>query len=154
MKKGYFGIGIYETKEETNVGTLWRSAYNFDADFIFTIGARYKKQRTNTTVTERHIPLFHFEDWEDFIKHAPKEAEIVFIEQTDGAKQLSEFSHPKQAIYILGAEDYGVPVELMRGHQKVEFDTPICLNVAVAGSIVMYDRKLKTPTPITNEDKK
>jgi len=27
---------------------------------------------------------------------------------------------------------------------KVEFDTPICLNVSVAGSIVMYDRKLKT----------
>lgn len=45
MKKGYYGIGIYETKEETNVGTLWRSAQNFGADFIFTIGARYKTQK-------------------------------------------------------------------------------------------------------------
>jgi tRNA (guanosine-2'-O-)-methyltransferase len=143
MKKGYYGIGIYETKEHTNVGTLWRSAYNFGADFIFTIGARYKKQPTNTTKTERHTPLFHYEDWEDFIKHKPKGAELVFIEQVEGATQLKDFVHPKQAIYILGAEDYGIPKEFMRSHRKVEFDTPICLNVSVAGSIVLYDRNIK-----------
>lgn len=143
MKKGYYGIGIYETKEGENVGTLWRSAYNFGADFIFTIGKRYRKQPSNTTATERHIPLFHFDSWDDFIQHQPKEAEIVFIEQTKGSKKLHEVSHPKQAVYILGSEDRGVPLEIMRGHQKVEFDTPICLNVAVAGSIVMYDRQIK-----------
>ena len=143
MKRGYFGIGIYETKEYTNVGTLWRSAYNFGADFIFTIGKRYKKQATDTTRTSRHIPLFHYEDWADFKKHLPDNIGIVFIEQTDGAKLLHEFNHPKQAVYILGAEDYGIPVELMRGHRKVQFDSPICVNVAVAGSIVMYDRQIK-----------
>ena len=140
MKKGYYGIGIYEAKESTNIGTLWRSAYNFGADYIFTIGARYKKQRTNTTESQRHIPLFHYEDWDDFIKHTPKEADIVCIEQVDGAEKLPNFVHPEQAVYVLGAEDYGIPIELMKGHRKVEFDTPICLNVAVAGSIIMYDR--------------
>ncbi len=143
MKKGYYGIGIYETKETTNVGTLWRSAMNFGADFIFTIGARYKKQRTDTCKTWRNIPLFAYENWEDFMKHLPKDCELVFIEQTDDSKDLKEFNHPKQAIYILGAEDYGVPKELMFGHRKVEIDSPMCLNVAVAGSIVMYDRKTK-----------
>ena len=143
MKKGYFGIGIYETKETTNVGTLWRSAMNFGADYIFTIGARYKKQRTDTTKTWRNIPLFAFKDWEDFISHLPKDAELVFVEQSEKAHPLVDFSHPKQAIYILGAEDYGVPEELMFGHRVVEIDTPMCLNVAVAGSIVMFDRKCK-----------
>jgi tRNA(Leu) C34 or U34 (ribose-2'-O)-methylase TrmL len=144
MKKGYYGIGIYETKEDTNVGTLWRSAMNFGADFIFTIGKRYKKQRSDTTKTWRNIPLYHYEDYADFIAHTPKDAELVFIEQTDGAHQLKNFSHPKQAIYILGAEDYGVPEDLMFGHRKVEIETPMCLNVAAAGSIVMYDRSIKS----------
>lgn len=68
---------------------------------------------------------------------------MVFVEQTEDSKPLETAAHPKRAIYILGAEDYGVPTELMRGHQKVQIDTPMCLNVASAGSIVMYDRHLK-----------
>lgn len=143
MKKGYYGIGIYETKEETNIGTLWRSAQNFGADYIFTIGKRYKKQRTDTCKTWRNIPLFHYENWNDFQNHLPKDCELVFIEQTEDSKDLKEFIHPKQAVYILGAEDKGIPNELMFGHRKVEIDSPMCLNVAVAGSIVMYDRNCK-----------
>ncbi len=149
MKKGYFGIGIYETKEDTNVGTLWRSAMNFGADYIFTIGARYKKQPTDTCKTWRNIPLFAFKDWGDFVAHLPKEAELVFIEQSDSSVDLREFEHPKRAIYILGAEDHGIPVEIMQGHKQVEIDTPMCLNVAVAGSIVMFDRK-KSLSPDSN----
>lgn len=143
QKSGYFAIGIYETKENTNVGTLWRSAQNFGADFIFTIGARYEKQRSDTTKAWHNIPLFAFKDWEDFKAHIPQDADLVFIEQTEDSHDLKDFTHPKQAIYILGAEDYGVPPELMRGFRKVEIDTPMCLNVAVAGSIVMFDRKNK-----------
>lgn len=143
MKKGYYGVGIFEGKESTNMGTLWRSAMNFGADYIFTIGARYSKQRTDTTKTWRHVPLFHFKDWEDFMAHLPKDSDLVFIEQADGAVSLEKFAHPKQAIYILGAEDHGIPEDLMRGHRKVEIESPMCLNVAVAGSIVMYDRQTK-----------
>lgn len=143
MKRGYFAIGIYEPKTETNVGTLWRSAHNFGADFIFTIGKRYKKERTDTTKAERHIPLYHYKDIEDFKTHLPTGAEIVFIEQTTGARNIKETCHPERAIYILGAEDFGVPEEIMKGHQKVFIDTPMCLNVAVAGSIIMYDRSIK-----------
>lgn len=150
MKKGYFAIGIYETKESDNVGTLWRSAMKFGADYIFTIGARYKKQRTDTTKTWRNIPLFAYKDWDDFLEHIPRDAELVFVEQTDYAKPLETYSHPKQAIYILGAEDYGVPVELMRGQQKVQIKSPMCLNVAVAGSIVMYDRSTKSSATSTS----
>lgn len=77
------------------------------------------------------------------MEHIPRDTELVFVEQTEDAKPLKTYSYPKQAIYILGAEDYGVPVELMRGHRKVQIDSPMCLNVAVAGSIVMCDRALK-----------
>lgn len=145
MKRGYYAIGIYEPKTETNIGTLWRSAHNMGADYIFTIGKRYQKERGDTTKAWRHLPLYSFTDWQDFITHLPMDVELVFIEQTEEAHNLKNFSHPERAIYILGAEDYGVPVELMRGHRKVFIDTPMCLNVAVAGSITMYDRIIKTP---------
>lgn len=143
MKRGYFSIGIYEPKTETNIGTLWRSAHNFGADFIFTIGKRYKKERTDTTKAEKHIPLYNYKDFDDFKNHLPIGGELVFIEQTNGARNLKEANHPERAIYILGAEDYGIPENIMKGFQKIFIDTPMCLNVAVAGSIVMYDRKNK-----------
>lgn len=143
MKKGYYAIGIYEPKTETNIGTLWRSAHNFGADFLFTIGRRYAKERSDTTKAGRHIPLYDYKDWEDFISHLPDGCELVCVEQADGARELSAAVHPERAVYVLGAEDYGIPPDKMRGHQKVFIDTPMCINVAVAGSIVMYDRSLK-----------
>ena len=145
MKKGYFGIGIYNPKTTENMGTLWRSAHLFGSDFIFTIGRRYKKQPTDTAKSFRHIPLFNFEDWEDFIKHIPMNSKIVIVEQSE-RHQLGEFTHPKQAVYVLGAEDYGVPEEYWKGNMVVNIPTEkiTSLNVAVAGSIVLYDRYIKT----------
>lgn len=143
MKRGYFGIGIYHPKTTENIGTLWRSAHNFGADFIFTIGKRYQKQASDTTKAERHVPLYEYVTYEDFKNNLPKGCQIVFIEQTDKAKDLKDTSHPEACVYVLGAEDQGVPEELMKGHQVTFIDTPMCLNVAVAGSIVMYDRSIK-----------
>jgi tRNA(Leu) C34 or U34 (ribose-2'-O)-methylase TrmL len=144
MKRGYFGIGVYHPKTEENIGTLWRSAHNFGADFIFTIGKRYKKQASDTTKAERHVPLYEYTSFEDFKEHLPKGCQLVFIEQTEGANNLKDTTHPETCAYILGAEDYGVPEEMMKGYQKVFIDSPLCLNVAVAGSITLYDRQCKT----------
>lgn len=143
MERGYFGIGVYHPKTTENIGTLWRSASNFGADFIFTIGKRYRRQASDTLKTDRHIPLYEYESFDDFKKHLPKVCRIVCIEKCEGAKNIKEAIHPEAAVYLLGAEDYGIPDDLLIGHQKVFIDTPMCLNVAVAGSIVMYDRKNK-----------
>lgn len=145
MKKGYFGIGIYEGKSTDNVGTLWRAAYLYGADFIFTISHRYKYQPTDTQKTSRHIPLFNYVDYDDFIRHIPENGELVFIEQADGNKKLNGFNHPKQAIYILGAEDTGIPTELMKNNRVVEIESlePNSMNVSMAGTLVMYDRFIK-----------
>ena len=60
---GYYVIGIYHTKTECNVGTLYRSAYQLGAAFVFTIGRRYKKQASDTYNTTLHIPLYHYESF-------------------------------------------------------------------------------------------
>jgi tRNA(Leu) C34 or U34 (ribose-2'-O)-methylase TrmL len=144
MQRGYFGIGIYHPKTADNIGTLWRSAHNFGADFIFTIGARYKKQPSDTTKAPRHVPLYHYADIDDMKAHIPAGADLVFVEQTEGATDLRSFNHPEAAVYVLGAEDYGVPEDEMRGFRKVAISTPMCINVAVAGSILLYDRHAKS----------
>ena len=148
-KRGYFGIGVYHPKTTENIGTLWRSAHNFGADFIFTIGKRYKKQACDTTKAERHIPLYEYDTFEDFKNNLPKGCRIVCIEQSEKSRELSISTHPETAVYLLGAEDYGIPEKYMEGNQRVFINTPMCINVAVAGSIVMYDRQVKTKnTPI------
>ena len=144
--RGYFGIGIYHSKTPKNIGTLWRSAYIFGASFIFTIGKRYEKQISDTIKAIRHIPLWHFTDWKDFNDHSPYDCQVICVEITPNAKSLDNFVHPERAIYLLGAEDSGIPDGILRGKMKLVINTQkkFCLNVAVAGSIIMYDRHIKS----------
>lgn len=140
-KRGYFGIGVYQPKTKENIGTLWRSAYNFGAAFIFVIGKRYKQQCSDTQNTTKHIPLYEYETFEEFKKNMPKGAPLIAIELDKRAENIIGFDHPERAIYLLGAEDNGIPqVILDQCHKIVQFSTPRSLNVAVAGSIVMFHR--------------
>ena len=143
--KGFFGIGILAPKTASNVGTLWRSAYQLGASMLYTIGGRYKSSSTDTLNVPARIPLIELDDWNTFAEWAaPKAAVWVCIEM--GGTPLSEFVHPRNAIYILGSEDHGVPKSIVRGCREVvslECEMYGSYNVAVAGSIVMYDRLMK-----------
>lgn len=144
MKRGFFGIGIYEPKTIENLGTLWRSAHNFGASFIFTINNRYAEQCSDTTKAYRHIPLIFFKNINDFISFLPKNSELIGVEQTKRSVDIKSFKHPEGAIYLLGAEDIGLPSKILkRCSNIISVDTPMCLNVAVTGSIVMFDRNNK-----------
>jgi tRNA(Leu) C34 or U34 (ribose-2'-O)-methylase TrmL len=143
--RGFFGIGVYHPKTTENIGTLWRSAYLFGADFIFTVGARYHKQPSDTPDTSKHIPLYTYADLDDLVAHLPARSDLVCVELAEKAKELNESHHPERAVYLLGAEDYGIPQDFLVGHQTVIIPTEKTwsMNVAVAGSIVMYDRYVK-----------
>jgi tRNA(Leu) C34 or U34 (ribose-2'-O)-methylase TrmL len=142
---GYFGIGIIAPKTEQNVGTLWRSAYQLGASVLYTIGGRYKSSSTDTLNVPARIPLIELDDWNSFAEWAaPKAAVWVAIEM--GGTPLSQFKHPRIAIYILGSEDHGIPKNVLRGCREVvslESEQYGSYNVAVAGSLVMYDRMMK-----------
>lgn len=145
MTRGYFGIGIYNVKNGINVGGLWRHAQAFNASFIFTVGMRYRRREaSDTTAAMRHIPMFCYEDADDFLSHRPKDCSLVGVEIVAGSIPLGRFDHPERAIYLLGAEDHGLPSQLIEKCQVVvEIPTRLCLNVASAGAIVMYDRNTK-----------
>ena len=143
MPRGYFGIGIVGAKTETNVGTLLRSAHAFGAAFVFTVGHRYgRRQATDTTDATRHVPLWQFETLEELTAAVPLGCEMIGIEIDERSVALPEFKHPERALYILGAEDHGLTAEARdRCDALVQIPGAArCLNVAAAGSIVLYDR--------------
>ncbi len=146
MNRGFFGIGLYHPKTEENIGTLWRHAHLYGADFIYTIGRRYKPQCTDTRKVYRHIPLYHYLDYQEFHNHLPYGARMVCIELDDKAQPLPEVHHPQQAVYLLGAEDHGLPQDILLGHQTIQIPSleAQSMNVAVAGTLVMYDRHVKS----------
>ncbi len=144
--KGYFGIGVYHAKHEVNTGTLWRSAYAFGADFVFTVGARFERQAADTVGAWAEVPMFNFRDLQDLIEHLPYSCPLMGVELAENSEALPDFIHPQRACYLAGAEDHGLPPSILRRCHKV-VQIPLlkkCLNVATAGSIVMYDRVTKS----------
>ena len=144
--RGYFGVAIYRPKHDVNVGTLWRSAFLYDAAFVATVGRRYERQASDTAGTTNHIPLVHYSDIEDLVAHLPFSCPLVGVELDERAVPLPEFSHPERAVYLLGAEDHGLPPSVMaRCHRVVQIPgaRDWSMNVSAAGSIVMYDRFAK-----------
>jgi len=141
--RGYFGIGIYKGKTVENIGTLWRGAYQLGADFIFTVGSRYKKQSSDTYKTWRHIPLFQHDDIES-LTDSLYDCVLVGVEM--GGTPLDEFVHPQRCVYLLGAEDHGLSDGMLEKCQHIISIPSIraeSYNVAQAGTIIMYDRMMK-----------
>lgn len=143
LKRGYFGIGVYQMKNNRNLGTLWRSAVNMNADFIFVIGKRFKKERYDTVKSYDKIPMYEYETYEDFYNNIPYSCQLICIEQSDRSIPLSKVSHPLNCVYLLGSEDGGLPEKILKNKPIVHITSKSCLNVAVAGSIIMYDRQAK-----------
>lgn len=142
--RGYFGIGIQNAKTKENIGTLWRSADILGAAFIFTIGKRYKKQATDTMKSFRNIPLYNYETFEDFYKSMPYDCQLIGVELDEKSVPVINFIHPQRGIYLLGSEDGGLTKEaLTKCHQLVQLPGNYCMNVSVAGSLIMYDRIIK-----------
>lgn len=149
--KGYFGIGCLNMKTSMNYGTLFRTAQVFGADFIFLIGSRFKTQATDTMKSWKHIPTFTYKDFADFNEHRPYDCKLIGIELIQTATPIQEFSHPKTACYLLGAEDHGLTREALDHCQDVVYlPGERSLNVSVAGSIVLYDRIIKAGGQKTN----
>ena len=141
---GYYGIVVWQQKNEINLGTLWRNATGFNAGFIGLIGARFKKESSDTSNAWCNIPLFQYENFEHFLETRPYSCQLVAVDLLPNAQPLETFQHPERAIYLLGGEDKTLPRKIWEKAQYVvKIDTRICLNVAQAGGIVAYDRHVK-----------
>ena len=127
-----------------NLGTLWRSAYQLGAAGIFVIGQRYRGQASDTLKTYRHVPMRQYQNFEEFQIGRPHNAILIGVEM--GGKPLQTFKHPSRAVYLLGAEDNGLPTvvrDKCKSIVSIESVGTVSYNVAVAGSLIMYDRVVR-----------
>jgi len=150
--RGYFEIGIYNSKTVENIGTLWRSAYQLGASGIFVIGKRFRKQSSDTPKAWRHIPLREYENFEHFLSCRPYDCRLIGVEM--GGKLLNGYIHPERAIYLLGSEDSGLPscvVDKCEAILTLDAIRMESYNVAVAGSLIMYHRQFNRGNTQYNE---
>ena len=141
--RGYFGIGVEGLSKPINAANLFRSAHAFDASFVFTLNATYPA-RDAMLDTSRAIENIPYYNWSGIGEAVfPKDCQLVGVEFLDDAIELPSFRHPRAAAYVLGAERGSLSPEVQaRCAHIVRIPTRFCINLAVAGSLVMYDRLL------------
>ena len=142
-----FAIGMWHSKTAYNLVSLRRSATQLGANFVFSISDRMRnKAPLNQVIVGKTIPVKEYKTLLDFSMDTVKDDyEWVCIEM--GGTPLDEFVHPPRALYILGSEDNGVS-SMLRSACKHVIELPAVrsesFNVAVAGTMVMYDRYVKS----------
>ncbi|MEK9754586.1 MAG: RNA methyltransferase [Rhodospirillaceae bacterium] len=144
--RGYFGIGVERISKTMNVGNLFRSAHAFGASFVFTVAAIYERDegaKSDTSDAMGQLPFFSFPAAASLV--LPEDCRLVGVELMDSSVELPSFRHPGQAAYVLGPERGELSPELAaRCDWLVKIPTRFCVNVGIAGAIVMYDRLVST----------
>jgi tRNA G18 (ribose-2'-O)-methylase SpoU len=139
--RGYFAIGAERISKAVNAGNLFRSAHAFGAAFVFTIAAEAGIERapSDTSHTPEHVPWYRYGRVADF--QLPGGCRLVGVEFLHEAEELPSFPHPQRAAYVFGPERGVLSAEVLaRCDHVVRIPTRFCVNLAVAGAIVMYDR--------------
>jgi tRNA G18 (ribose-2'-O)-methylase SpoU len=144
MTRGYFGIGVEGISKPMNVGNLLRSAHSFGASFFFTVSPAVDVQAMKASDTSDafgHIPFYSFAQPEDLL--LPQKTALVAVELLEEAVDLPSFRHPARAVYVLGPEKGNVSARMLaRCDHVIRIPMKFCVNVGVAGALVMYDRLL------------
>ena len=151
--RGYFGIGAEGISKPMNVGNLVRSAHAFGASFLFLVDAHHtiETAHADTSEAERQVPLYRFDSVDALL--LPRGCTLIGVELLDEAADLPSFRHPLNAAYVFGPERGALsPAMVERCDHVVRIPTRFCINLAVAGAVVMYDRMLSlgrfAPRPV------
>ncbi len=142
--RGYFAIGAESISKPMNMGALMRTAHAFGASFTFTVGAAPEIRNAyaaDTSKSDGHVPYFRWESIADM--KLPRGCALIGVELTDDAVELPSFRHPLAAAYVLGGEARDLSPEMQaRCFHIVKIPTRFCINLALAGALVMYDRSI------------
>ncbi len=142
--RGYFAVGVEDISKPGNVGALMRTAHAFGSSFFFFIKPNVDLaaiRQTDTSGATGHMPLYIHDSIDQL--QLPRHCRMVGVELTDDAVDLPSFRHPAQAAYILGPEKGSLSPQVMaRCDHVVKIPTSFCVNVGLAGAIVMYDRMI------------
>jgi len=142
--RGYFAIGVEGVSKPGNLGNLMRSAHAFGASFVFAVTPRLDTREmhlVDTSDTGASLPFYSFPDVAALV--LPRDCAVVGVELLEDAVDLPSFRHPMRAAYVLGPERGALsPALVARCQFVVKIPTRFCINVGVAGALVMYDRMI------------
>ena len=140
--RGYFAVGAEGISKGFNLGNLVRTSHAFGASFFFTVGAAVSYaeiKSTDTSHADIHMPFYGYKDFSEFT--LPKDCSLVGVELIEGAIDLPSFRHPLRAAYVLGPEGGSLSPQMVeRCDHVVKIPTKFCVNVGIAGALVIYDR--------------
>jgi tRNA G18 (ribose-2'-O)-methylase SpoU len=136
-------IAGWNTTKEHNVGSLVRTAHAVAAEEVVLVGDREWNVEAARTA-ELYTTVTRLPDLEAFRAHlADRCFNLVAVEIDDRAVNLFEAEYPVRPCFLLGTEIGGVPDALLAEAAMVvripQWGLVPSLNLAVAGSIVLYD---------------
>ena len=140
--RGYFGIGVERMSKAMNAGSLFRTAHAFGASFVFTVDASFGRAEVEQADTSRSwakMPYYDFADISEIT--LPKGCSLVGVELHEDATELPSFRHPRCCAYVMGPERGDLSIQMTEHcDHMIRIPTAFCINVAIAGALVMYDR--------------
>lgn len=140
--RGFTVVALDRPKTPHNVGGILRSAGNFDVSMVVFGSPRCRVQTpADTMKAYRHRPVLRVDDVFETI---PFDCVPVAVDLLPGAVPLHEYAHPERAFYVFGAEDATLGERITsRCRDAIYVPTQRCMNLAVAVSVVLYDRAVK-----------
>jgi tRNA G18 (ribose-2'-O)-methylase SpoU len=136
-------IAAWNITKEHNVGSLVRTAHAAAAAEVILVGEREWNVEAAKT-SELYTTVTQLADIDAFRDHIETQRwNLVAVELDRRAVNVFGAEYPERPCFLLGAELSGVPAELLDEAQLVvqlpQWGLVPSLNLAIAGSIVVYD---------------
>ena len=137
-------VAIENVEHDFNVGTIVRSANNFNVQTVHIIGKK-KYNRRGAMCTDKYLDIKYWSDVKDFMDdQRARGRETVAIENNvEQAQPIYDKKFIQKTTLIFGSEGNGISNELLSLVDDVRFIESLgstrSLNVGVAAGIAMYE---------------
>lgn len=143
-----FKLIVFNLVKDHNIGTLMRSAYAFGCHEVIVVG-RKRAKLTGASGTFKAQAFRHFFSMREAAEYCAQEGFIVTGIEIDG-ENLAEKRFEGDVAFVLGNEGKGLSEAEPYCQAKIsipQWGGVPSLNVAVAGSIVMYEFQKQQNVP-------
>jgi tRNA G18 (ribose-2'-O)-methylase SpoU len=136
-------VAIENVEHDFNVGTIVRSANNFNVSAVHIIG-RHKYNRRGAMCTDKYLTVKYWASAEEFlVDQRGRGRVVVAIENnTPRALPLGSAILSENSTLVFGSEGNGITAELLDAADEVRFiesfGSTRSVNVGVAAGIAMY----------------
>lgn len=135
-------IAIENFENDSNIGTVVRTANAFAVDTVHIVG-RKRWNRRGAMVTDRYQHLEHHPDVAGVLEYAREhDLTVVAVDNTPGSVPIETAELPERCLLLFGQEGPGVTPEAQRGATQTvsiaQFGSTRSINAGVAAGIAMH----------------